>query len=113
MSGSRIRVGIDYHMLDKHHETCNKEWQDSTGGHTILKTCISTRVRGPTANWYEALLELSPAERIESIKRMEQLVVDELLTEFEFNKHEFIHALVRSVMTQAIDHVTTVHKVNK
>ena len=113
MSNSRIRIGIDYHMLDKHHATCNKEWQDSSGGHTPFKTCISTRVRGPAASWYESLSELCPTDRIESMKRMEQQVVDELIAEFEHNKHAFIHALVKSVMTQAIDHVTTVHKVNK
>ena len=106
MSRSGFVFHLDFHMLDKHHETCNKEYEDTSGGHTVIKgSSCKLRVSGPSASTFD--------DPDYDRSKWESFLVNELTQDFNYNLNLYVSAIVKEILNKAEEHCSVVHRGGK
>lgn len=110
MSRSGVILSIKFHILDKNHDTCNKEYANTSGGHTVFTYAGKLRVRAP------AVSEITSEEydREAWVDRLVEQTLQDFAGREEHRNmtpRDMLKSAYTHLLKQAEEHIVSVHKV--
>lgn len=96
-------IQLRFSMLDKFHDTCNKEMEDTSGGHTSLVTSRKMRTSCPGASHFH----YADYDR----EHFKKLMIEDIVAEIAHagGVEKFFEGFVDTLLTKAEEHCRDVH----